>query len=122
MTILLAALTYHPTIQGVSYSRNINQHRKEQFMKTLEITGIQQKKNKAGSLIEVIVTANDLDSLILNPESEVKEIKVKFDLEDEDERAKFLKIFWSKSMKKGCKNIIEVMDKAVKNAATIWLY
>ena len=63
-----------------------------------------------------------MDSLILNPEAEAKEMKVKFDLEDEDDRAKFLKIFWSKSMKKGCKNLIESMDKAVKNNATVWIY
>lgn len=91
-------------------------------MKTLEITGIQSKKNKAGALVEVIVTGIDLDQLVLNPESEAKELKVKFDLEDDAERARFLKIFWSKSMKKDCKTLAEVMDKAVKNSANIWIY
>lgn len=90
-------------------------------MRTIEITAIETKTNKAGAYTSATITGLDLDSLRTIDE-EVKETKIKFDLTDEAQWNKFRNIFWSKKLRKDAKTLQQSIDQAVKDNATIWIY
>ncbi|MCR5509279.1 MAG: hypothetical protein K6F34_11420 [Lachnospiraceae bacterium] len=90
-------------------------------MTRLEINAIETKANKNNILTQVKVTGIDLDSL-RNLTGEAKEITITFNLEEDYDYNKFLKIFWSKSIRKNAKNLNQALDQAVKDNAIIYIY
>lgn len=90
-------------------------------MRTIEITSVTTKNNKAGAYIEATVTGLDLENL-RNMDEEAKEVSVIFDLTDDTQWNKFRNIFWSKKIRKEAKTLKQAIDQAVKDNATIWIY